>query len=296
MIDYPAARAVALIVRTGSFEAAARALNLSPSAVSQRVRGLEERLGTVLIRRGPPATATEAGARLCRHMEQVGLLESALRADLPGLPLLQDGPVTLEIAVNADSLGTWFLPAMARFTEATGHLLSITADDEEHTAERLRRGEVIGAVTVLERPVQGCTALPLGALRYHATASPAFMARHFPNGVSAEALARAPALSFGRKDGLQRDWTASTFGEEIALPCHHLPTTEGFVAASLAGIGWGLNPAPLVAEHLAAGRLVELRPGATLDRPLVWQLSLLARDSLAPLSRAIREAARPVLI
>lgn len=289
MIDYNAARAVALVVETGSFEKAARALHVTPSAISQRVRALEERLGTVLVVRASPCTATEAGAWLCRHMAHVGLLERALMAQLPGIAAPRQA--ALAIAVNADSLGTWFLPAAAAFAQETGVLLDIATDDEEHTADWLRGGRVLAAVTARAEPVPGCLVRPLGALRYRAVASPDYLARHFPQGVSAEALAHAPALTFNRKDRLQQDWIRATFAAEVTPPTHWLPSTEGFVAAALAGMGWGLNPEALVAGPLAAGRLVELVPGAGLDRPLFWQVNRLAAGPLAALTAAVRAAA-----
>ncbi|HEY0275684.1 MAG TPA: ArgP/LysG family DNA-binding transcriptional regulator [Paenirhodobacter sp.] len=211
MIDYPAARAVALIVQTGSFEAAAKALNITPSAVSQRVRQLEDRLGTVLIRRGTPCIATEQGARICRHMEQVGLLEGDLLDYLPGLSDPSSARVTLNIAVNADSLGSWFLAAAAAYTRHAAPLLNIIIDDQDHTADWLRRGQVVAAVTAHDTPVQGCRLRSLGRLRYYATASPDYMRRHFPQGVTPTALAHAPALRFNQKDGLQQDWIRHVF-------------------------------------------------------------------------------------
>lgn len=296
MLDYAAARAVAMIVRMGSFDRAARALHVTPSAISQRVRLLEERLGTVLIERGTPCTATPSGAWLCRHMEQVGMLEAALARHLPGLSDPDDATaprVTVELAVNADSLGTWFLPALARFADSSGYLLNLSVDDEGHTADWLRRGRVLAAVTALAQPVQGCDVIPLGALRYIPTASPAFMARHFPQGVTAGALARAPALSFDAKDRLQHRWAEGSFGAQaVGFPCHRLPSTQGFVTACLAGMGWGLNPASLVRDHLEAGRLVPLIPDAALDVPLFWQVNRMALQRLEGLTRAVTQAAR----
>lgn len=295
MLDYPAARAVALIVETGSFERAAAALGITPSAVSQRVRQLEERLGAVLVERGSPCTATEAGARLCRHMEQVGLLEAALARQLPAAAGSAARRVTLHVAINADSLGTWFVDAAAAFAAVSGHLLALALDDEEHTADWLRRGRVLAAVTALARPVQGCQVRPLGRLHYRATASPAYVARHFPAGVTAESLAAAPALTFDQRDRMQQAWARRAFGRELALPTHWLPSTRGFLDATLAGMGWALNPAPLVDDHLAAGRLVELVPGSGLDRPLYWQVSRLASAPLAELTRAVVATARRAL-
>ncbi len=296
MIDYAAALAVAAIVRTGSFEKAARALGVTPSAISQRVRLLEERLGAVLIERGNPCAATEKGAWLCRHVDLVGMLESDLLERLPGLGDRQSGPVTLDIAVNADSLGTWFLPAAARFTRGSKALLNIAVDDQDHTADWLRRGRVVAAVTSLKKPVAGCKVSALGRLRYHATASPDFVHRHFADGVTAAALARAPALTFNQKDALQRDCARATLGAGEPGPTHWLPSTQGFVEASLHGMGWSLNPIHLVADHLAASRLVELVPGATLDVTLYWQVSRLVSSQFPDLSREVLAAAKKALL
>lgn len=291
-LDYAGARAVAMIVQTGSFEGAARMLNVTQSAVSQRVRNLEERLGTVLIQRGQPCTPTEAGAWLCRHMDHVGMLEEALLEHLPGLANHGDAQrVTLEIATNADSLGTWFLPAVASFAQQSGYLFNITVDDEQHTPDWLRQGRVIAAVTSLDRPVQGCMVKPLGRLRYRPTASPDFMQRHFLDGVTLEALAEAPALRFNPKDSLQQAWVRQVFGRSTALPSHSLPSTQGFVDACRAGLGWGLNPEALVSDHLLTGALVEMVPGTSFDVPLFWQISRLVADRLKGLTQVVLAAA-----
>lgn len=298
MLDYPALRAVAAVVQTGSFEKAAAILNVTPSAVSQRVKQLEERLGIVLIARGNPCTATEKGEWLCRHMETVGMLEDELLGHLPALA----GPgeprqrVTLHIATNADSLGTWFMAALSRFAKTSPYLLSIAVDDQDHTAEWLRRGRVLAAVTGLEKPVQGCRRTSLGALRYLATASPCFVARHFAHGVTPGTIADAPALTFNQKDQLQGRWIRQTLKQDIAYPTHWLPSTQSFIEASLAGMGWGMNPTRLVLEHLAAGRLVELLPGTPLDVPLYWQINRLVADRLSGLTREVIATARRQLL
>lgn len=297
MIDYASLRAVAAVAETGSFEKAARILNVTPSAVSQRVKQLEDRIGATLIARGNPCAATEKGAWLCRHMQHVSLLEQELFRELPGLEDGERGAkrATVAVAVNADSLGSWFLPAAARFSERTGHLLAVTVDDQDHTAEWLKRGQVLAAVTSLDKPVSGCRALPLGALRYRATASPVFMARHFPDGVFTEALAATPSLTFNQKDRLQEQWAKAALGSDAALSGHWLPSTQAFVDACLLGLGWGMNPELLVRDHLAAGRLVELVPGASLDIPLYWQINRLAADQLTQLTAAVSQAAKSSL-
>ena len=292
-VDYAALRAVAAVVRTGSFERAAASLNVTPSAVSQRIKHLEERLGGVLIERGTPCTATDKGLALCRHMDRVGMLEKDLMEHLPELSGAEGaGQVTLNVATNADSLGTWFLEAIASFTRATDYLVNVAIDDEDHTADWLRRGRVLAAVTSLERPVQGCRVTPLGALRYQATASPDFVARYFPDGLTKEAFQRAPALTFDQKDRLQNVWAREVFGQDMSFPTHWLPSTQSFLEGSLAGMGWALNPVQLARRHLERGDLVELAPGQMLERRLFWQINRLAADQLHELSRLILTVAR----
>jgi LysR family transcriptional regulator (chromosome initiation inhibitor) len=297
MLDYASLAALAAVIREGSFERAATVLGVTPSAVSQRVKALEERLGTVLVVRGQPCTATATGGRLCAHAERVRLLEGEMAADLPGLAeTMAPGPVSLRVAVNADSLGTWFLPAAAAFAEATGTLLDFVLDAEEHTAERLRSGEVLAAVTADPVPVQGCRIVPLGSLRYVATASPGFVARYFAGGVGAESLAQTPALRFDRRDRLQLGWAETVAGESVIGPVHWIPSTQGFVDAALVGLGWGMNPVALAAPHLSAGRLVELLPGRPLDVLLYWQHARLGARLIDRLTRDVVAAARVGLV
>ena len=291
MLDYALLSALAAVVRTGSFERAARQLNVTPSAISQRVKLLEERIGAVLVVRGQPCTATEAGQRLCQHVEQVALLENSLRQSLPGLQP-ERRPVTLRIAVNADSLATWFIRAMA---ETEGFLFDLVLDDQDYSADWLRRGEVVAAVTSHGEPVQGCNCYALGALRYVATASPGFMGRWFADGVNAQSVVRAPCLIFNQKDRLQAIWLRQVLGTDVRPPVHWLPSSQAFVDAALAGLGWGMNPEVLVQEHLRAGRLVALMPSQPLEVPLFWQQSRIAGPLLTDVNRAVLNAARGLL-
>ncbi|MBB4567472.1 LysR family transcriptional regulator ArgP [Rhizobium leucaenae] len=299
MIDYPALRVLFAVVQSGSFEKAAAVLNVTPSAVSQRIKQLEERVGTALVIRGTPCIATKQGDWLCRHMENVGILESELLEHLPSLS--ERGKtqqrVTLQVATNADSLGTWFLEAAAQFAKTSDYLLNISVDDQDYTAEWLQRGRVIAAVTSMEQPISGCRRYSLGAMRYHATASPDFVRRYFPNGVTPEAIASAPSLIFNQKDRLQIDWLQRVFGGvDSNVPTHWLPSTQGFVEASLRGMGWGMNPVHLIQDHVQAGRLVELVPDTPLGVTLYWQISRLAAERLALLTQTVIDVAKRSLI
>jgi LysR family transcriptional regulator (chromosome initiation inhibitor) len=280
MLDYPALAALAAIHRTGSLDRAAAALGVTPSAVSQRLRGLEDRHGAALIVRGAPARATDEGLRLIRHLQAVELLERDLG---------RRAAAAVRIAINADSLATWAVPALAA---CPGLTFDVVIDDQDHAQALLRQGEVMGAVVSLPDPPPGCDSLRLGALRYVATASPAFAARHFAQGMTAAAFAGAPGLIFSNKDDLQRRWVSQVCGHPVDFIEHCLGSTHGFVDACLAGMAWALNPVQLVAGHLAAGRLVELAPDRPLDVPLHWQHARALSQALAPVTAALRAAAR----
>ena len=290
MLDPAQLAALAAVHRRGAFDRAAAELHVTPSAISQRIKALEEATGTLLIRRGQPCTANETGLRLIRHHDEIALLERTLAQDLG----LASGPATLRIAVNADSLTTWLIPALAA-TE--GFLFDLVIDDQDVSQDWLRRGEVVAAITAHKGPLQGCDTIPLGALRYRATASPDYLSRWFPHGVTTQDLTRAPTLTYSDKDRLQDRWAAQHLKPgHRALPTHRMASSQAFVDACLTGLGWGMNPEPLVAPHLAAGRLVELLPDTPLDVALYWQFTRLAAAPLRPLTEALCRAAAATLV
>lgn len=281
--------ALAAVHRRGAFDLAAADLNVTPSAISQRIKALEESIGSLLIRRGTPCRATEAGLRLVRHHDEVVLLERTLAQELG----LASGPTSLRIAVNADSLATWVIPALAA---TRGFLYDLVIDDQDVRQDWLRRGEVVAAITAHPGPLQGCDTLALGALRYHATASPGYVARWFADGFKVEALTQAPTLTFSEKDRLQIQWARARGLRRPVLPTHRIASSQAFVDACVAGLAWGMNPEPLVAQHLAAGSLVELQPGTPLDVALYWQFTRLAAPALQPVTQAVRHAAATLLV
>jgi LysR family transcriptional regulator (chromosome initiation inhibitor) len=293
MFDSAQLAALATVHRRGSFDLAAAELHVTPSAISQRIKALEETAGALLIRRGQPCAATPAGMRMIRHYDEVTLLERTLAADLPWLA---PRAASLRIAVNADSLATWVIPALAA-TE--GFLFDLVIDDQDVSQDWLKRGEVAAAITAHPGPLQGCDTVPLGSLRYLATASPEYIARWMPNGVTTASLGVAPALTFSDKDRLQEIWVARQIGggaKRAGFPSHRMASSQGFVDACVAGLGWALNPQALVAPYLADGRLIDLSPEAPLDVALYWQYSRVTAPALAGLTREIKAAAARVLV
>lgn len=299
-LDTAQLAALAAVLETGSFERAAVALHVTRSAVSQRVKLLEERVGQVLVRRAAPCTPTEAGQALLRHAQQMALSEAdALRSIAGSSAGL--APVRLALGVNADSLASWFIEAMAQAAEPSpGAAPPITFDihveDQDHSSELLRQGRVMAAVTADPQPVQGCQVVRLGTMRYRALASPAFMRRHFAQGVTAAALAQAPVLVFNRKDALQERFMRRIARRDLAPPVHWLPSSQGFVAASLAGLGWGMSPDQLAREAIDAGHLVELVPGKPVDVALYWQFWRLNVQALQRMTQAVQQAAASALL
>lgn len=283
--------ALSAIVRHGSFEAAAARLGVTPSAISQRIKALEEKMGAALVYRGQPCTPTAAGTKLARHADDIALLESHVLRDLT--PELATHAPRVRVAVNADSLATWFVPGLAR---TRGMLFELVIDDQDTSTDWLLRGAVSAAVTGQAQAVSGCNTSPLGALRYIATASPAFCDRWFHEGVTATTLARAPMMTFNAKDALQHRWITRQTGEKLTPPAHHLPSTHAFVDAALSGLGWGMNPLPLIASHLENGTLQPLVPNRPLDVELFWQTSRMMSAALEPLTREIKAAARGHLV
>ncbi|WP_125132756.1 LysR family transcriptional regulator ArgP [Microbacterium sp. 10M-3C3] len=283
------ARTLAVIVDEGSLEAAARRLHVTPSAVSQRVRSLEAQLGRVLLVRTRPARPTDAGAAVVRLARQLDVLEHDLRAavgqeeEWPALPL----------AVNADSLATWFLPPLARVAAERRVRFALHRDDQDFTAGLLESGTVMAAVTSRAEPVAGCRVAPLGVLRYEAVAAAGFAARWFPDGVGAEALAAAPVVDFDRRDDLQTRWLALR-GVDSDPPRHLVPASADFAHAIRLGLGWGLLPRFQSADGLRSGALVPLG-GPPVDVPLYWQQWNLASELLDLVAAEVLAAARAEL-
>jgi LysR family transcriptional regulator (chromosome initiation inhibitor) len=268
MFDYKLLSALAAVVEQAGFERAAQVLGLSQSAISQRIKLLEARIGQPVLVRATPPVPTEIGRRLLNHVQQVRLLERDLQSQVPALD--EEGrPERLRIALNADSLATWWASAVGEFCAEQHVLLDLVVEDQTVGLKRMRAGEVAACLCASERPVAGARSVLLGAMRYRALASPAFVARHFPEGVRADLLARTSALVFGPDDFLQHRYLAA-LGVEGGFEHHLCPSSEGFIRLIEAGLGWGLVPELQVREALARGDLVELLADKPIDVPLYW--------------------------
>ena len=283
-------RTLLAVVDEGSFDAAAAALHVTPSAVSQRVKALEQRTGRVLVQRSKPVRLTESGAVLVRFARQLTRLEADTRAELG---LAEAGaPTTLPIAVNADSLATWFRDALAEMAAWDGTAVKLRVEDQAYSQELLRRGDVLAAVTSDPTAVQGCSVDPLGALRYLPAATPA-VADRWRRGDSLE-WAAMPVVVFNDRDDLQYELLRRHGVEHGPPVVHQVPSTADFYAAVRIGLGWGMLPEPQARADLASGELVRLSADV-IDIPLHWQRWRLDSPKLAALTAAVRAAARHLL-
>ncbi|OWJ98249.1 transcriptional regulator ArgP [Pseudomonas sp. A46] len=294
-VDNAQLAAFSAVIREGSFEGAARKLHVTASAVSQRIKQLEDRLGQVLVLRGSPCEATPAGKTLLRFTEQIDFLESELFHDLGVFGDELGMESRLPIVVNVDSLDGWFLNVMESVCDDSFITFDVRIEDQDYSAALLREGAVMAAVSGSPVAVQGCRVEFLGNMRYLALASPLFQSKYFSNGVGFESLSSAPMLVFNRKDDTQHDFVRALISQEIAPPVHCLPTSHSFIEAIRRGFGWGMAPEDMVRSHMEAGVLVDITPGQYLDVPLYWHSWRFNSKNLEKLSSIVRECAKKYL-
>jgi LysR family transcriptional regulator, chromosome initiation inhibitor len=272
------------VIEDGSFDAAAARLHVTPSAISQRIKALEQRVGQVLVVREKPCTATAAGVPLLRLAAQTALLAAEVLAEMGGS---EGAAPRIAVAVNADSMSTWFTGV---FDSLDDVLFDIRIEDQDHSTRLLREGVVMGAVTTQRHAVSGCRVHPLGVMQYVPVASPSYITRHLPNGFTAQAVAGAPSLAWNRDDALQDMLVRRVFRRDIVRPQHFVPTAEGFGAAVRNGLGWGMFPDSLAAPRIRDGSFERITP-EHLDVPLYWQCWKLDSPIVGRITEAVHSAA-----
>ena len=294
MLDARQLEAFSAVVEHGGFGPAAQTLSLTLPAVSVRIKALEDSLGQRLLVRGKRVRATAAGQALLAHVKQVQMMEADVLSGLKAGAAGDAGPrawQSLSVAINADSVASWFLPGVAPLLQRHRLLLDIVIDDQDHTHDALKSGEVMGCVSTLSKAMRGCVAEPLGAMRYRCVAAPALAQRcsTATGKVSVHRLLSWPAVIFNRKDALQDAFLAQHFGlQQPNYPRHFVPAIDAFEAAIALGVGWGMVP-----EQQLVGRtdMEEVLPGATVDVVLYWQHWARESASAQRLTQAVKAAA-----
>lgn len=269
-------RALAATIDTGSFEAAAAALHLTPSAVSQRIKALESSTGQMLVRRTKPTEPTLAGEPYLRLARQIDAL-------VANAAVTAESTVSIPLAMSSDALATWVLPALASVRD--GVTFDLHREDQDHSAELLRAGTVMAAITTDARPVHGCTVTRLGTMRYRPMATAEFAQKWFADGVTAAALGEAPVIVFDRKDDLQDRYLRTRTRSRLDPPRHHIPGSQDFANAVRLGLGWGMLP-----DQQSEG-VIDLDPGNHVDVELYWQQWALRIPALDAVAAVIRAAA-----
>ena len=287
-------------VQTGSLSAAAVTLRITLAATSLRIKALEASLGQRLLVRGKVARATPAGQALLTHIRQVRLLEADLQHTLqPPGQAGRGSYQNISVAVNADSLASWFFPGIQAALQKHKLTLDVTVDDQDHTLEWLKKGDVIGCVTTLPKPLRGCVAEPLGTMRYRCVAAPALRDKLLgkKRNIGLHQLVTHPAIGFNRKDGLQDQFLQQCFGvTDLSYPRHYIPAVDAYRQGLLGGLGWGMQADIQAPQDVPSGVLVDLFPGQFVDVPLFWHHWQREAPQAGRLTLAIKEAAGELLV
>lgn len=292
MFDYKLLSALAAVVEQAGFERAASVLGISQSAISQRIKLLEARVGQPVLVRQVPPVPTVLGTRLLNHVQQVRLLERDLK-QVPGLDEAK-GPERLRIAVNADSLATWWASAIGAFFKEQAVLFDLVVEDQDVALKRMKAGEVAACLCAQSTPISGGRSLVLGKMRYLALASPHFIRTYLPDLTPAR-LAQAPAIVFGPDDQFQQRYLAA-LGHNGGFDYHLCPSSEGFLKLALAGLGWGMLPQEQARPFVEQGLLEELVQGQYMDVPLYWHHWRNGSELMQRLTAHLASAAQKVLI
>ena len=293
MQDYKLLSALDAVLKEQSFDKAAKRLHITQSAISQRIKLLETEYGQPLLIRSQPIQATVLGQKLLGHFKRVLQLESELAKQLNNDKQLQPLP----LAVNADSLATWFVDGLAPLLQQQQIELSLYVEDESRTWERLSSGEVLACVTSKERAMGGGESHFLGYMEYLCVATPTFIERYFAQGINVQSLQRAPAMAFDQHDDIHVQFLAEHFGlQQGQYPCHTVRSSQGFVDITLAHGAYSLNSRLHIEHYLKNQQLINILPDKVLYVPLYWHCWQLSGALLHELTTNIIAHCKTVLV
>ncbi|ACY50639.1 chromosome initiation inhibitor [Vibrio antiquarius] len=285
-LDYKWIEALDAVVYQGSFERAAEHLFVSQSAISQRIKQLEKFLAQPVLVRSQPPKPTPIGKKLLGLYRRVRLLEHEILPEIKNDTSTRH--VQLSLATNADSLATWLLPALQDVMKQRQVELKLTIYGESRSIEKLKSGEVTGAISLESQPIPGCRADYLGRVDYVCVASPEFYQRYFAQGVNNQTLAKAPAVSYDQYDDLHKTFLTEHFNVSPDSVIHHnISSSEAFLKVALAGVAYCLIPRLQITDELERGALVDVTPGFLMSHRIYWHHWQLETGVLQEISHAI---------
>ncbi|WP_135457217.1 LysR family transcriptional regulator ArgP [Vibrio echinoideorum] len=285
-LDYKWIEALDAVVKQRSFERAAEQLYISQSAVSQRIKQLEKWLAQPALVRENPPRPTPAGKKLLGLYRRVRLLEHELVPEL----MNEEGsqPLSISVATNADSLATWLLPALSNVMKSRQVELNLVIHGESRTIDKIKSGEVAGAISLESQAIPGCSADYLGRMDYVCVASPDFHERYFSEGVNYSTLSKAPAVSYDQYDDLHKKFLHDHFNmPRDSVINHTVGSSEAFVRLALSGVAYCLIPRLQIVEELESGALIDITPGFLLSYGIYWHHWQLESGVLKEISQAI---------
>jgi LysR family transcriptional regulator (chromosome initiation inhibitor) len=294
MLDYKLLKALAMVLDEGGFEKAAVKLHLTQSAVSQRIKLLEEYVGQILLTRTTPPAATTAGLQFLSHYRKVKQLEN----DLPPTEKLAPEQLhkTLAIGVNADSLGTWFPDVVEKIIKEQNLILDIHVDDQDETQNFLRNGQVCGCISTNDKALQGCCIEKLGGVQYGIYCTPHFAATWFPHGIDLDAVATTPTIQFNRKDNFNEKFFRLLFRSiPNNPPTFYVPSTEIFVDFILRSLCYGVIPHHQSKSLSDAGKLVDLAPSCKITIDLYYHFWNLNSATMVNFTRSFITGSKKAL-
>lgn len=294
VLDNKLLQALAAVIKEQSFERAAESIFITQSAISQRIKQLEQKVSQPVLIRSTPPKPTEIGKKLINHFYQVEQLERNLKQEI--FPDKQPAPLTVHLATNADSLATWLIPALSPVLKQNLVELNLLISDEQYTIERLRDGEVFGAITLEDKSIKGCQSTFLGEFKYALVASHEFKTRYFPNGLTSESLRVAPSVAFDHRDNMHITFMQQHFGlNKGDYPLHTVRSSEAFVMLAKTSSACCFVAEFQIENELKSGELIDLLPDFKLTKQLYWQRWALLKGVHHEISEAIIKNGQKVL-
>jgi|SRR3989338_514831 len=288
MLHYDQLEALEAVAKERSFQKAAGSLFISQSAISQRIRQLELSVGQPVLVRSPVIQPTLIGQQLLAHLRQVRLLEGSLKEKLP---FQKRGAQfqSIAIALNTESLSTWFIGAIRSVAIEQKILLELLIDDQDRTINYLRTGKVWGCVTSVAQPPHGCISTFLGEMIYKCVATPQFVKKYFTKGINGKTLLNAPAAIYGEYDEMHDAYLGHLFKTyKNGRPKQHfVPSPQGLVQFAVEGLAFALLPSLSVDTFLKQEKLVNLLHDKPLKLKLYWQMQELQTEVTEKISKAI---------